>query len=259
LYPGYRVVNIERPLNPDQAVDVWLRRGDELKKRFFEPRSGVDLGSSIPAAFQLVSKLIDLHDNLLAGTAGRTVNGAGALALLVLALTGLAIWWPGIKTWRGSLSVQRGLGWKSFNWHLHSTIGFWSVAFTVVFALSGLYLCFPDAVQDFADRLEPPTPTNGGIRVVDKIMYWLAFLHFGRIQGIGIPCKGPGVCDQATKATWAIFGAAPAGMFVTGAIMWWNRVLRPRMVRARRASSVQAVADSTRTQESSPSIRRSQV
>jgi uncharacterized iron-regulated membrane protein len=25
------------------------------------------------------------------------------------------------------------------------------------------------------------------------------------------------------------FGLAPAAMFLTGAIMWWNRILRPRL------------------------------
>jgi uncharacterized iron-regulated membrane protein len=243
VYPGYRVVTIERRRNPDQAVDVWLRRGGEVKKRLFDPRSGSDLGDLVPAAFKLVSELIDLHDNLLAGSTGRTVNGAGALALLTLAVTGLAIWWPGVKTWRRSLTLPRGMGWRRWNWHLHSAIGFWSFAFTLVFALSGIYLCFPQTFQDLADRIEPPTVANAGVRVVDHVLYWLAFLHFGRIQGIGIPCKGPGLCDQVTKATWAIFGAAPAAMFVTGAIMWWNRTLRPRMARARRpADSEAAVA-----------------
>jgi hypothetical protein len=108
-------------------------------------------------------------------------------------------------------------------------IGFWSFAFIVVFGLSGLYLAFPEAMQDFADRIEPPTAANAGIRIVDKLIYWLAYLHFGRINGIGIPCRGPGVCDQATKAVWALFGLIPAVMFVTGAILWWNRVLRPRL------------------------------
>jgi len=241
LYPGYRVVSIARAQNLDQAVDVWLRQGDEVKKRFFDPRSGGDLGSSVPTGFRLVTKLIDLHDNLLAGSTGRTVNGVGAFALLALAVTGLAIWWPGIKTWRRSLTLHRGVGWRRWNWHLHSTIGFWSFAFTLVFALSGIYLCFPEAVQDLADRIEPPTAANGGVRIVDHVMYWLAFLHFGRIQGIGIPCRGPGFCDQATKATWAIFGAAPAAMFVTGAIMWWNRALRPWLSRSRRSGRSQPV------------------
>jgi uncharacterized iron-regulated membrane protein len=228
LYRDYRLVNITRMPNPDQAVDVWLRRGGEVKKRLFDPRSGSDLGDSVPHSMLLVSKLIDLHDNLLGGASGRMVNGAGAFVLLVLALSGLAIWWPGIKTWRRSLTLPRGMRSTRLNWHLHSMIGFWSIAFVLVFGLSGIYLCFPQWFQDFADLLEPPTAANAGIRIVDGLIYWLAFLHFGRINGIGIPCSGPGFCDQTTKAVWAVFGFAPAAMFITGAIMWWNRVLRPR-------------------------------
>jgi uncharacterized iron-regulated membrane protein len=80
--------------------------------------------------------------------------------------------------------------------------------------------------QALADALDPPH--DGGFdRISDRVLYWLAYLHFGRINGIGIPCNGPGLCDQATKATWALFGLTPALMFVTGAIVWWNRVLRP--------------------------------
>ena len=236
LYLGYRVVKIGRALDLDQAVDISLRRGDDIKHRLFDPRSGSDLGDSVPTGIWLISKLLDLHDNLLGGPIGREVNGVGAIALIALALTGLAIWWPGAKTWRRSLTLHRGVGWKRFTWHLHSSVGFWSLGFTLVFGVSGVYLGFPQALQDFADRLQPPTPANAGVRIVDRIIYWLAFLHFGRINGIGIPCRGPGLCDQTTKAIWAVFGLAPAVMLVTGAIMWWNRVLRPRMASARRAA-----------------------
>jgi uncharacterized iron-regulated membrane protein len=229
LYPGYLVVRIGRARNLDQAVDVGLRRGNKIKHRLFDPRSGSDLGDSVPTGIWLVSKLLDLHDDLLAGPNGRKVNGIGALALLALAGTGLAIWWPGSKTWHRSLILHRGMGWKRLNWHLHSMIGFWSLGFMLVFGVSGIYLSLPEQVQDLADRLEPQTATNAGIRIGDRIIYWLAYLHFGRINGIGIPCGGPGLCDQATKAIWAVFGIAPAAMFVTGAIMWWNRVLRPRL------------------------------
>jgi uncharacterized iron-regulated membrane protein len=238
LYPGYSVVNITRLRNPDEAVDVRLRRGEEIKHRLFDPRSGGDVGPTVPIGIRLVSWLMDLHDNLLAGPTGRKVNGVGAFALLAVALTGIVIWWPGIKTWRRSLTLPRGGGWKRWVWHLHSMIGFWSLAFTLVFGLSGVYLCFPQPFQDFADWIQPPTAANAGVRIVDKITYWLAFLHFGRIQGIGIPCKGPGFCDQTTKAVWAIFGIAPAAMFLTGAIMWWNRVLRRRPASPRRAAKL---------------------
>ena len=233
MYPGYRIVRLGRSRNPDEAVDVWLDHGNqnkEMKRRLFDPRTGVDLGDSVPPGIIVISKLLDLHDNLMAGPTGRKVNGLGAAAILVLALTGLVIWWPGLKTWRRSLTLHRGVGWRRWNWHLHSMIGFWSLAFTVIFAVSGLYLAIPETFQDLADRIQPPTPANAGFRIVDKIIYWTAYLHFGRINGIGIPCHGPGVCDQTTKFVWALFGIAPAAMFVTGAIMWWTRVLRPRKV-----------------------------
>jgi hypothetical protein len=96
-------------------------------------------------------------------------------------------------------------------------------------------LCFPDVFHDWADRLEPPTEANAGRRFVDGALYWLAFLHFGRINGIGIPCSGPGLCDQLTKAVWALLGLAPAALFATGATLWWSRVLRPRRASPGRA------------------------
>jgi uncharacterized iron-regulated membrane protein len=233
-YPGYLVARISRARNLDQAVDVWLSQGAKIKMRLFDPRSGSDFGDSVPIGIRLVSKLLDLHDNLLAGPIGRKVNGVGALASLALALTGLAIWWPGIKKWPRSLTLHRGVGWKRLTWHLHSMIGFWSLGFMLMFGLSGVYLGFPEPLQDLADQLEPPTAANAGVRIGDRVIYWLAYLHFGRINGIAIPCSGPGLCDQTTKAIWAVFGLAPAAMFVSGAIMWWNRVLRPRLASARR-------------------------
>jgi uncharacterized iron-regulated membrane protein len=244
VYPGYRVVTVGRARNLDQAVDVWLRRGDEVKKRLFDPRTGNDLGESVPLGIRLVSSLIDLHDNLFAGPTGRKVNGVGALALLGLAATGFVIWWPGIKTWRRSLTLHRGVGWKRLTWDLHSMIGFWSLGFILVFAVSGAYLGIPEPLQDLADRLEPLTPANAGARIGDRVIYWLAIVHFGRINGIGIPCSGPGLCDQTTKAIWAVFGLAPAAMFLTGAIMWWNRVLRPRWQALARHARTDAVTAS---------------
>jgi uncharacterized iron-regulated membrane protein len=182
--------------------------------------------ANVTRGMWLVEKLIELHDDLLAGPAGRKVNGFGAIAVLLMCLTGAVIWWPGSARWRAHLALHRGVGWRRFTWELHGVFGFWSFAFLLVLAASGMYLCFPDHFSALAYWLEPPTDRNAGTRFVDSALYWLAYLHFGRINGIGIPCHGPGLCDQATKAVWAIVGAIPAAMFVTGVIMWWNRVVR---------------------------------
>jgi len=230
-YPGYTIGRIQRSRNLDEAVGVWLLGGEEINARLFDPRTGTDVGAWTPLGIKMIEKLAALHDDLFAGELGRKVNGAGAVAVLVMAVTGLTIWWPGIDKWRRSLIVRRGVGWKRFVWDLHGMVGFWSFLFVVVFGLSGIYLCFPESLQAFADWLQPLTDENVGHRFVDDALYWLAYLHFGRINGIGIPCHGPGFCDQTTKAVWALFGLAPAATFVTGAIMWWNRVLRPWLER----------------------------
>jgi uncharacterized iron-regulated membrane protein len=231
LYPGYRVVKISRSRDVDQAVTITLQHGAQLKRRLFDPRSGSDLGDSVSTGMRLVSFLLNLHDNLLAGETGRKINGIGAFAVLAVALSGMVIWWPGSRTWRRSLTIHRRLGFKRLIWHLHGMIGFWSFGFVLVFGISGIYLCFPDWFQDIADRLQPVTGPTGKIPFVDQVIYWLAYLHFGRVGGIGIPCHGPGFCDQTTKAIWALSGLAPAAAFVTGAILWWQRVLRFRFVR----------------------------
>ncbi len=54
--------------------------------------------------------LVNLHANLLSGSTGRLVNGIGAICLTSLCMTGAIIWWPGIKNWRRSLTV---------NWRAH--------------------------------------------------------------------------------------------------------------------------------------------
>jgi uncharacterized iron-regulated membrane protein len=234
-YPDFHVGDISRAQNLDQAVEITLRRGDQVKNRLFDPRTGNDLGDSVSFGISAVSELIDLHDNLLGGPTGRMVNGIGALAILALTATGLVVWWPGIKTWRRSLTLHRGVGWKRVIWDLHSMMGIWSLGFILVFVVSGVYLAFPDPFQNVAEGLEP------FIGSMDRTIYWLAILHFGRINGIGFACKGHGVCDQTTKAIWAFFGLAPAAMFVTGAIMWWNRVLRPRWQTMARTAPSDAV------------------
>src|SRR5580692_4668874 len=74
-FPGYAVSRISRARNPDQAVDISLRGGTDLKNRLFDPYTGRDLGDSVPLGIWLVSRLIELHDDLLAGETGRRVNG----------------------------------------------------------------------------------------------------------------------------------------------------------------------------------------
>ncbi len=235
-YPDYEVTDVRAGETPHHAVEITLKRGSEVKRRLLHPFTGKDLGDPLPAGFRFTASLLDLHDNLLGGETGRRVNGIGALFVTLLCMTGAIIWWPGIKSWRRSLTLDRRANWQRLNWSLHSALGFWFFAFILLWGITGMYLSFPQVFSAGFDFLEPFDASNPAERVVDSIQYWLAYLHFGRLGGRGIPGCGRGLCDSTTKVIWALFGLVPPLMFVTGARMWWNRVIRPV---ARRPETVQ--------------------
>lgn len=237
-YPEYDVEQVQPGDTANHAVEVTLSRGDARERRILHPFTGADLGNPIPVGYRFTAWLLDLHDNLLAGDTGRQVNGIGALLLLVLGVSGAVIWWPGSGAWRRSLWVDWRANWKRVNWSLHSVFGFWFIAFIVLWAVTGAYLSLPDAFNTAFDAIEPFDENNPADRVVDRIAYWLAYLHFGRLGGRGIPWCGRGLCDTTTKAVWASVGLVLPLMFVTGTIMWWNRVVQPRRRAAARTGSV---------------------
>jgi uncharacterized iron-regulated membrane protein len=231
-YPSFQVTDVRPGATANHAVEITLRQGEERIRRRFHPFSGEDLGDPLPAGYRLTAWLLDLHDNLLAGPTGRRVNGLGALLLLVLCVTGAIVWWPGIGSWRRSATLDLHSNWKRLTWSAHSALGLWFFAFILLWGVTGSYLAFPDVFGAMFDRLEPFDETNPVERVVDRVQYWLAYLHFGRLGGRGIPGCGRGLCDSLTKATWAAAGLVPSVMFITGALMWWNRVLQPRVRRS---------------------------
>ena len=214
-FPDYTVTKVWMGRNGERPIDIWMSRGRDQQKHLFDPYTGADLGETIPPGVRTLDWFVSLHDDLLSGFTGRTINGIGGIVLIVLCISGAVIWWPGTAAWRRGLSILWRAGWKRVNFDLHSAIGFWSFLFVFMWALSGVYLVFPHpfmAVVDFLDPLDPSslTPRRG-----DLALEWLAKVHFGRFAGV------------KTKALWTFMGIIPPALFVTGALMWWNRVLRP--------------------------------
>src|SRR5262245_13561628 len=214
-HPGYEVSQIWRGRNPDQAVEIWLEHEGDQKQRLFNPYTGEDMGQSVPNGIRLVSWLLDLHDNLLSGETGRTINGSAAISFILLSVTGVVIWWPGIRNWRRSLIVHRKVGWKRFNWDLHSAIGIWTLLFVFLWGLTGVYLSFQEPFFAIVDFLQPPDDLNFEPRTGDAVLQWFGRLHFGRFAGLSV------------KILWSVLGLVPVALFITGALMWWNRKLKP--------------------------------
>jgi uncharacterized iron-regulated membrane protein len=95
---------------------------------------------------------------------GRAITGACNAAFLVLALTGLYLWWP--RQWtrrflRPALWFNGSSG-KARDWNWHNVIGFWSLPVLIVLTATGMVISYRWA-SDLPYRLvgEQP-PVQGG-------------------------------------------------------------------------------------------------
>ncbi len=274
-HPGYSISYIWEAKRPNEATEVWIEKDGVNKPhtigRLVDPFTGQDLGPSRPWIIGAVAWMSDLHTNLLAGDTGRKVNGWLAVFVTALSVTGLLIWWPGTGRVKRSLKIDFRANWKRLNWDLHSVVGFWMFAIVFIFGVTGVYLVFPKPFQIVVNHFSPlkvytPLETSAEqpavnvqstdvpiIRVADGdqpqpprrrrgpprgsngdvFLRWFYYLHFGNFGAWGV------------KTLWVVLGLAPPFLFVTGAIMWWNRVLSrearaSRQVRA--AAELRAVA-----------------
>jgi len=200
-YPAYEILSVAEPQRPDQPVVVLLETGKHRVARLFNPYTGADLGDPRSGLDRLLGWLADLHDNLLSGLTGRIVNGIGSFLVVLLSCTGAIIWWPGIKNWRRSVTVNRKARFARLNWDLHSAVGFWCSLLMLVWGISGICLCFPGVLNFLL---------GSGFR------FWITRLHFGRF-------------NRGTEALWTVLGLAPAVLAGTGVLMWWNRVLSKKV------------------------------
>jgi uncharacterized iron-regulated membrane protein len=158
----------------------------------------------------VVEWLVNLHDNLLSGMTGRTVNGIGAIGLGLLCLTGTILWWPGIAHWRRSLSVNWRSNFARLNWDLHNALGFWCFLFVFVWGISGIYFAFSQPFNAMADFLAP-TGTSNSVEFGQLALFWLSNLHFGRFGWF-------------VEALWTALGLVPAILAFTGILMCCHRL-----------------------------------
>ena len=214
-FPGWDIVRQGEQISRRYpAIGVTLSRNGEETDQIFNPYTGEHLGIAFTPGQAVILWVVSLHDDLLFDRRGRWWNGVTSAFATVLVLTGLVVWWPGVSRWKRSLSIKLFGGWRRFTWDLHSAMGFWLFGFLLIWGVSGIYLGVPDP---FSRLLEFGRPPEGTEYFGDRLLVWMTRMHFGRWR---VPWL---------KAVWAVLGLVPAIMFVTGLLMWWNRVVRPKL------------------------------
>ncbi|CUI03815.1 PepSY-associated TM helix domain-containing protein [Massilia antarctica] len=122
-------------------------------------RTWGEFGFSRP---QLMSTLFHIHRYLVAGEVGKTVIGVTGVALLLLAMTGIVLWWPRMTAAaiKGALTVRHGGNWPRFNFQLHRAGGFFAAPVLLVLAVSGVYFNMPQWVLPVVGAVATLTPAG---------------------------------------------------------------------------------------------------
>jgi uncharacterized iron-regulated membrane protein len=155
-YPRSHIVSVDAP-SEDEAtfVAVLLGPGGRTKVACGPNQGGV-LGE-FPIDRNWLDVVQEFHETLLIhpGSQGRMWNGVGAAFLLLLNVTGMVIWWPGIRNWQRALKVDFARNWRRINFDLHVAVGFWTILIASFWAVSGIYFGWPRQIFQFVNSFSP--------------------------------------------------------------------------------------------------------
>jgi uncharacterized iron-regulated membrane protein len=98
---------------------------------------------------------------------GKAINGACNLAFLVLAVTGLYIWWP--RKWR-TKGLKRSVWFvsasgKARDWNWHNVIGLWSSPVLIILTLTAIPMSYrwgANFINTLTGTAQPPASAPGG-------------------------------------------------------------------------------------------------
>ena len=199
-YPGAAIQNLQLPSPLAPVFTLTAKLGARQISAIADPATG---------AVTLLGRtwldwIYELHAYLLLGRAhGMQVNAVGAAILLLLSVTGIVLWWPGLKLWTRGLTIALSRNWRRVNFDLHSAIGFWTLALVCWWAFSGVYFGFYQKVsaavawvsplQGMVAPATPKVPASTGRASLDQV---LAAVHAavpqGRLFSISDPAlRGP--------------------------------------------------------------------
>lgn len=143
--PGAQVTRL---FAPDASRATWFahmaRADGEVVYATVDPAGGAVLRAGGLSRFPLEAAL-QIHYRLLSGRAGMAVVALNGLALLLMAGSGLAYWWPKRNPAK-ALAIRWSLSPRLVLRQAHRTLGVVAAAFLVLLSTTGVLLVFPDLV-----------------------------------------------------------------------------------------------------------------
>lgn len=142
--PGFMVTRLFAPDSPNATYLAQLGNAEGTTRyASVDAAGGSVLRSGSVLAFP-VEAALQIHYRLMAGKAGMAIIVLNGLALLAMAGSGLAFWWPRRGGWRKALAVGSTLSPRLVLRQCHRTAGAILAVILLFMAFTGLLLAVPD-------------------------------------------------------------------------------------------------------------------
>lgn len=157
-FPGEQITAYTVSDSPNDAWQVWLEKSGRV---YLNPYSGQILGVRSPKP-EFLDYVHQLHLRLAwrhRGDPGALIVSWAGVALFLLSLSGLYLWWP-VKRF----TIRRGLAARRWWFDLHSAAGIFSLLFLLVLSGTGILIGFEDISGPMfyritgSEPLRPPKP-----------------------------------------------------------------------------------------------------
>jgi uncharacterized iron-regulated membrane protein len=114
---------------------------------FMDPVSGEVLGTATSALPPFLTFAHQLHGNfLMSRETGRPLVGWLGVAMCILGVTGLVLWWPKRGQWKTAFKVRAAATGLRFHRELHAATGIWIFFVFMVVSFSGVVIAWPQTM-----------------------------------------------------------------------------------------------------------------
>jgi uncharacterized iron-regulated membrane protein len=185
---------------------------------FIDPVSGEVLGTRTAVLPPILIFAHQLHGNFLMGRDGRSlVVGWLGVAMLILGVSGLVLWWPrAARQWKYAFFVRKTAQGLRFHRELHAATGIWIFVVFIAVSFSGLVLAWPQTLgvnpPGFNSRAVPTVEATDGKRLgaTEAVIAATAAVPGLVPRSVTIPARP----DQAISVNYLSNGAISATVFV---------------------------------------------
>jgi uncharacterized iron-regulated membrane protein len=163
--PSLHVLSVTAPAKPGDPALVRLsetaggggRGGPPATIVSLDPVSGAVLRTEKQPNYMLMPVHF-FHEDFMLGGLGRQIVGWSGVAMLIMGMSGMILWWPRKKQWGRAFTIRPNARGYVFNRDLHGALGIWMWLIFITVTFTGVYIVFPKPINAALGVATPAGP-----------------------------------------------------------------------------------------------------